>query len=132
MPSIISHRYYSTRIYFCTICYNLKLNALILCLPTVVWLGLLLVLQVSGIKKVFFSNCQVVTFFLKRHTIFFPFVVGNKLSHILEAITFHSPMQLKQSLRFSRPDLGATGGGLQWNGKIDLLYPSTVSVTLSN
>ena len=131
MPSIISHRY-STRIYFCTICCNLKLNALILCLPAVVWLGLL-VLQVSGIKKVFFSNCQVVTFFLKRHTIFFPFVVGNKLSHILEAITFHSPMQLKQSLRFSRPDLRATSGeGLQWNGKIDLLYPSTVSVTLSN
>ena len=55
----------------------------------------------QGLKK--FSNCQVVTFFLKRHTIFFPFVVGNKLSHILEAITFHSPMQLKQSLRFSSP-----------------------------
>ena len=60
--------------------------------------------------------------FEETHDIF-PFVVGNKLSHILEAITFHSPMQLKQSLRFSRPDLGATGGGLQWNGKIDLLYP---------
>ena len=57
LPSIISHRY-STRIYFCTICCNLKLNALILCLPAVVWLGLLLVLQVSGIKKVFFPTAK--------------------------------------------------------------------------
>ena len=35
-----------------------------------------------------FSNGQVVTFFLRRHTIFFPFVVGNKLSTFLLGLRF--------------------------------------------
>ena len=52
----------------------------------------------QGLKK--FSNCQVVTFFLKRHTIFFPFVVGNKLSTFLTGLRFTLQCSWSKALDF--------------------------------
>ena len=58
-------------------------------------------LQVSGIKKVFQLPSRDILF-EETHDIF-PFCGWKQIIHILDGITFHSPMQLKQSLRFSTP-----------------------------